>query len=444
MDDSLFITDETDAADDSTGPASAPAGRLRVVRPDRAQQRMQCLNLDALIADDHPARTIWMVVERLDLSAFEAAARSREAHAGRPVTDVRLLAALWLYATTRGVGSARELARLCEEHVAYQWLCGGVSVNHHTLADFRVSHEEALDTLFTQLLARLARKNVITVERISQDGTKVRLGAGASSFKGKDRLGELLTQAKAHVEELKGQGSKEDAGGHHARCRAAQERAARERVERIEAALKEMPMIEAVRAKKNGKPSGSAPAASTTDASARKMRMGDGGTRPAANVQVAADHGSRLIVGVSVTHAGTDHGQLEPMRDQIEKRTGLKVKEHVADGGFVTLAEVDAAAAADVTLYLPVPKPRDQETDRFAIRPGDSAAVAAWRRRMSEERSKEVYKQRAALVETINGDLKQHRGLRQIAVRGLGKIKCVVIWAALAYNVMHAASGLLA
>ncbi len=419
-------------------------GRLRVNAPDRHQMYWRSVVIDDLVPADHQVRVIWAFVERMDLSRFTGDMRAREGEPGRPLTDPRLLLALWLYAATEGVGSAREVERLCENHRAYQWLCGDVSVNYHTLSDFRTDHEAALDDLLAQMLAVLMHKKLVSVERISQDGTRVRASAGAWSFRGRRRLEALLGEAKTHVQELKRQMDGGEAVDISARKRAAQERAAREKVERIEEALAQLPEVEAAKQKKNGKPSRQEARVSTTDPDARRMKMPDGGVRPAVNVQVAADTSSRLIVAASVVNAGTDHGQIGPMRRQVETCTEGKVEEHLVDGGYVTLDEVNEAAQEQSRVYMPVPEPRNKETERYAARRGDTDAVAEWRERMGTEEGQAIYKQRAALSETINADLKTHRGLDRIMVRGLGKIRCVVLLSVLAYNLLHVGRELIA
>jgi len=349
---------------------------------------------------------------------------------------------------TDGVGSARELARLCTESNPYKWLCGGVSLNHHTLGDFRVGHAAALDALLTQVIASLVEKKLVSVHRISQDGTRVRACAGASSFRRKERLQLLLKQARAHVAELKGLlDDPEKSAGLAVKKKAAMERAARERQERVEAAIAQLPELEArqeklaKRVSKKDKAKGrlKEPRASTTDADVRVMKMPNGGFCPAVNVQIATDTTSRAIVGVEVINAGTDHQQLEPMRQQVEKRSGQKVEEHLADGGYLTFNDVDRADEQNVTLYLPPKPPRDPAKfgSEFQPRDSDSDAVNQWRVRMGSDQAKEIYKQRAATSETVNADLKTHRGLLQLTVRGLAKAQCVALWCALAYNLMH-------
>ncbi len=436
-----------------TSPNSAAAidahGDLRLRRPERAQviMRMECD--DDLIGQGHQARVIWSVVQKLDLWAFHEPIKAREGVCGRDTTDPALLIALWLYAATRGVGSARELARLCAESRPYQWLCGGVSLNHHTLSDFRVGHAKALDDLFTQVLASLVDKGLVKVQRISQDGTRVRACAGASSFRGEERLGELLKQSKAHVEELGALlDDPEKSATLSARHKAAQRRAAQERVERIEAAVAQLPEVKnkqqeaAIKAgdgEYGKKVKKGRPRVSTTDPDARVMKRGDGGFRPAVNVQLATDTQSRAVVGVDVSGAGSDKGLTEPMREQVQKRTGCKVEEHLVDGGYLKLDEIDTAAAQGVTLFVPPNVPRDPAKldQRYQPKPTDSEAQARWRERMGTDEAQKIYRQRAATIETINADLKTHRAMDRFLVRGMGKVKCVALWCALAYNLLH-------
>jgi transposase len=423
--------------------------RLRLA--DRQQVVLAAQCPDDLVEAEHPVRVIWQVVCRLDLGGFYQTIKAREGEAGRDSTDPRLLVALWLYAATDGVGSARELARLCTESRPYQWLCGGVSLNHHTLSDFRVGHGAALDELLTQVIASLVEKKLVSVHRISQDGTRVRACCGASSFRRKERLNLLLQQARAHVAELRCLlEDPEKSAGLGAKKRAAMERAAREREQRVQQAIAQLPALEARQAElakrvsKKDKAAGAAgklkePRASTTDAAVRVMKMPDGGFRPAVNVQIATDVDSRAVVGVEVINAGVDTDRLGPMREQVQERTGRKVGEHLADGGYLTLEDVEAAADQRVTLYVPPKPPRDPDKfgDAYQPRPTDSDAVKDWRQRMGGDAGKAIYQQRAATSETVNADLKTHRGLVQLTVRGLHKATCVALWCALAYNLMH-------
>jgi transposase len=441
--------------EEATGEAEAqePA-RLR--RPQRSQTEWAPRCLDDLIAPDHPARMMAKVVAGLDWSKFYQPIKAREGVAGRDSTDPELLVSLWLYGCVRGIGSARELARRCEESAPFLWLCGGVSVNHRMLSEFRTGNGEELDDLFTQVLVALVDKGVVKVSRISQDGMRVRVGAGSASFRSEERIGKLVEEVKQHVAELRRQvenaayGAKAEAK----RAEAALRRAA-EKLERLKAAEAELPEIKqqlAEAAKRAGKgKSGDKirnkiPRVSTTDAEARVMKMANGGFNPAVNAQLATDTESRVIVGVAVSKEGSDSGNLSaPMREQVEQRTGGKVEQQLLDGGYLKMEDIEAAHQQGVELFVP-PKPaRSEERKGHELdpKPGDSEAVQAWKQRMSSEAGKEIYKQRASTSETVNADLRQNRGLRQIHVRGHAKGLCVVLWCALAHNILYFGSKLL-
>jgi transposase len=418
---------------------AAERGAVRVLRPDRAQSLLQPEWLDELIPPDDLARTVWDVSGRLDLAAFEEPIQAREAHPGRPAIQPRLLVALWLYAYMNGVGNGRELDRLCGRHAAYRWLCGGVAVNYHTLNDFRVSHEAALQRLFTDVLAALLHADVVQVERVCQDGTRVRASANRASFRRRASLEACRAQAQAHLAAVTH--AAEPSAADTARRQAAQQRAAQERLARVEAALAELPKLEQIKERTRAdKPSKrNPPVASTTDPEARRMRLADGGFAPAYNVQIATDPRSRAIVAVDVTNHGTDHGEDAPLRAQIHRATGRRVREHIVDGGYFRRVAVEQAAAEQVALYAPLPATRPDGTV-CTRRAEDSPALAAWRARMSSPAGQAVYGLRAPTSETVNADLKTHRGLRAFPVRGLARCRCLALWAALAYNLRHFAT----
>lgn len=413
-----------------------PTGGLpRLLTAERRQVELRPCDLDSLLAPAHRARAVWELVERLDLAAFYAPIRARDGAAGRPATDPKVLLALWLYGTMEGVGSARELARLCEAHDVYRWLRGGVPLNYHTLSDFRTGHEAAVDELLTQVLAALTQTGLLQLERVAQDGMRVRASAGQSSFRRQPRLAQCLELAREYVATVKAAG--ERAEDPRAREQAARARAARERAARVEQALAELEKVKALRAQQTGgHRSKSEPRASTTDGEARTMRMGDGGYRPAYNVQLATATGSRVIVGVRVTNAGTDGGQAAPMLAEIARRTGHRPAEYLVDGGYATEAGVEEVNQQGTTVYAPAPHPPGI-ADPYAPRPHDSPAVAAWRQRMGTDEAQAIYRDRAATAETVNADLKTWRTLDRFLVRGLRKTLSVALWNVLAYNLLR-------
>jgi len=428
---------------------------VRLRRPERRQTAMLIQCPDDLVSATHPVRMVMSVVETLDLSRFHESIKARAGQAGRDATDPQLLVALWLYGCTRGIGSARELARRCDDSAAFRWLCGGVTVNHRLLSEFRTDHGAALDGLFTQVIASLVDKDIVQVSRVSQDGVRVRVSAGAASFRREERLEQLLQQARQHVDELRKQVDSPAYAALSERQRGARKRAAADKLERLQQAIAQLPQLkhkqaEAARRAGHGEIGeqirARQPRVSTSDAEARVMKMPNGGFNPAVNVQLAADTHSRAILAVEVSNEGSDNAGLSaPMRRQVEQRTGGKVQQQLIDGGYMRKDDIEAAHAEGVELFVP-PKPawgaRNQGRELEPKR-GDSEAVQAWKQRMATEEGKEIYKERAATSETVNADLRSYRGLTQLTVRGLEKVKCVALWCALAYNLMHFAQALL-
>lgn len=410
-----------------------PPGKPRLVHADRMQLRLESRNLDALVADDHRVRALWDAAQKLDLSAFHDKIRAREAHAGRPAIDPCILVTLWLYATSEGIGSARQLSRLCRQHDVYRWICGGIEVCHRVLSDFRIGHEKALDGLLTELIAVLMHAGVVTLTRVAQDGTKVRASAGAASFRREHSLKQCLTDAAQQVKDLRKQLDAEDETTDTRRVRAKQ-RAVEQRQQRVAQALEALEQIRDSRAR-NGKKA--EPRASTTDADARVMKMADGGFRPAYNMQIAVDVASRIIVGARATNSGGDMGQVEPTLEEIEARTGKRPADYLIDGGFAKLATIETLTDGGVCVFAPVMQ-SSKERDLAKRQREDSDAVAAWRQRMATDEAKETYRERAATIETTNADLKAHRGLERLRVRGIGKVTCALLWSVLTHNLMRA------
>jgi transposase len=429
---------------------------VRLRTPERRQMGWVTECLDDLVSEGHPVRMVMAVVEKLDVSRFCEPIKAREGQAGRDATDPLLLVALWLYASIRGIGSARELARRCEESAPFRWLCGGVTVNHRLLSDFRSDHGDALEELFTQVIASLVDQGLVGVSRISQDGVRVRVSAGASSFHREERLQELLQKAKQHVAELRQRlESPGQSAGLTARQKGARKRAAEEKQQRLEQAMAQLPELKrkqeeaekrAGQGQHGQKVRERQPRVSTTDPEARRMKMPNGGFNPAVNLQLATDTDSRAIVGVEVTNEGSDSvGLSEPLREQVEQRSGGRVEQHLLDGGYMRKQDIEQAHRQGVELFVP-PKPAKNPQNRgreLEAKRGDSDAVLAWKQRMASAEGKEIYKLRAATSETVNADLRSYRGLTQFTVRGLNKIKCVALWCALAYNLLHFGRALL-
>ncbi len=408
-------------------------GPPRVKMPERGQITMRMASLDDQLAPDHQARSIWEYVAKQDLGPLYAKVKAGSGIAGRSAHNPHVLLALWLYAVVDAVSSARHLAELCSEHIAYQWLCGGESPNAHTLSDFRVKQDGLVDRLLSESVARLRHVGLVTLEMVAQDGMRVRASAGSGSFHRIDTLEKMREEAQARVAALKAEADANPAAS-RTRKRAAQERAARERLERLDAALAEVEKVAAIPGKRREEIR-----VSTTDPQARLMKMADGGFRPAYNVQFATDTSSQVIVGVDAVNAGTDRGQASPMRDQVDDRYGNGPGTMLVDGGFVSLEAIDRLDRAGTVIVAPVPLPQDPRRDPHQPLPTDSPAVAQWRQRMGDPAIKILYHLRAATAECVNA-IARNRGLRQMTVRGTQKAGAIARWFALAHNVVRHAT----
>src|SRR5579872_776630 len=419
-----------------TTPQEPRIGTPRIARANRGQMEWRVVAVDGMLPEDHVARDVWAFVERLDLSALYGCVQAMEHQPGRPPIDPKILLALWIQAMLDGIGSAQEIDRFCRLHAAYRWICGGVSVNAHTISDFRRDNVETFQKVLVRSVAVLMHQGLVDLKRVAQDGMRVRASAGAASFRRRATLEECLQEADEHVKELLAADA--DDATASKRQRAARLRAAEDRKARIEEALRQMPEIEAKKeqAKKKNpkKPASRAEArASTTDPDARVMKMADGGFRPAHNVQFATDTKSQVIVGVDVNNSGSDHGNMSPMVEQIEANYGRRPAEMLVDGGFAVHHDIEKVSAAGTTVYAPVQQPRNPSCDPHVPKRGDSDEIAEWRTRMGTDEAKEIYKERAATAECINAQARG-RGLTQFLVRGTDQVLGVALLAAIAHN----------
>ncbi len=475
-------------------PTPTPATRpemARLYRPVRDQLEWMPRSLDSLLPLDHLARAIWQTLERLDLAAFYASIKAILGKAGHPTTDPKVLLALWLYATTEGVGSARRLDRLCDEHDAYRWLRGGVPINYHMLADFRVANQKALDDLLSEILASLMLAGLVTLRHVAQDGMRTRASAGAASFRSEETLLRCLEEARAQVARLAKEREAPDPAVSK-REQAARERAAREREARVAEAIRRLPEVKAAKARqgktlaKSKRAKVTKARVSTTDPDAQVMKMPNGGYNPALNLELASDVDSQVVVGVGVVTKGSDGGQAWPMLEQIKGRlekareiaaakgeaaletVEAAVKEvlgeasvevsraaeppieppieppkekpraleaYLIDGSFATRDDITKIEQAKTTVYAPTRAPRTTTSGRSKAdpRPDDSEEVATWRIRMGSEEARRVYRERAATAECVNAHARRF-GLTQLVVRGVDKVLSVLLLVAIARN----------
>lgn len=479
---------------------AAPAcGRARVKPIDRSQLSWRSVDVEKLIEQDHPARAIWDFTDRLALTSFYAPIQAIEGVAGRMPWDPRLLISLWVYAYSRGISSAREVARRCHYDPAFQWLCGLETVNHHTLSDFRVTHQSGLKELFVQMLAVLNAEGLVSLERVMHDGTKIRSDASRKSFHTEEALEKDLQAAREQVEALSTEQSDETT-----RQQAAQQRAARERQERVEKALKQLERISQTKAGAEKKKEARA---SKTDPEARIMKQPGGGYAPSYNVQFSTEASHKIIVAVDVSQQGNDYAQLVPAVEQIKENFQATPKQMVADGGFTSRENIMNMAARGIDFVGSLPDAEGQSSASVArgsytaefsgaafaydsvgdvyrcpagevlkadqrrklsgatqhlyrggaacqscrfkeqccpksqrrtlARLEESPEIDAFRQKMETLQAKEVYKKRAEVAEFPNAWIKEKLGVRRFRVRGLRKVKCEALWAALTYNIQQ-------
>ena len=470
----------------------------RVKPVDRSQLTWQMLDVERLIEPDHAARAIWELVGRMKLDGFYAPIEAVEGSAGRTPWDPRLLVSLWIYAYSRGISSAREIARRCTYEPAFQWLCGLGEINHHTLSDFRVDHDASLRELFVQVLGVLSAEGLVSLERVMHDGTRIKAFAGADSFRREERLKEHLKAARKQVEAM-GDPREEQPP----RKRAAQERVLRERQQRLEQALEE---VQKVREAKRPQDKEQA-RASESDPQARIMKQSNGGYAPSYNVQLSTEASHRIIVGTAVTQSRSDYGELIGAVLRVEQNLGRKPSQMVVDGGFTSRENIAAMADQGVDLigslgkesqhpgrrrgvaeeFYPEKFIYDAQQDIFRcpageilrhkgrdfrravvshqyrarteicracefrskccpgnvhhgrslIRTEHPPSIRRFSEKMQTQQAKNIYRQRGAVAEFPNAWIKDKLGLRQFRLRGLLKVGLEVLWAALTYNIQQ-------
>ncbi len=413
-------------------------GKFRWAQRDQLEWR--CESLNQQLPPEHPVRSLWAFVCKLDLSAWTSRVRSRQGSSGAPAIDPRILVALWLQATLDGVGSSRQLSKLCTEHLVYRWLCGGEAVNYHTLSDFRGSDPSWLEGVLAQSAAALLHANLADLTRVAQDGVRVRANAGSDSFRREPTLRDRLAEVEQQLAALKEQASR---GGAPSKSESARQRAAAERQQRLELALENLDELREINAQRRAskKKDPTQLRASMTDPQARKMKMADGGFRPAYNVQFATTTEGGVVVGVSVTQEGYDNNQLVPMLERIERLYGQRPQELLVDGGYVDAQQIEyAEKVLGVHILAPLRDVEDFQQrgqDPFARREHDGEGTARWRARMGTEAGKASYRWRAQIAEWVHARAR-NRGLRQFLVRGLKKALSSSLLFALAHNLTQA------
>jgi transposase len=426
---------------------------IRIRQAERRQTGFELVDLESLVVDDHPVRAVWSFVEGLDLQLFYDRIKARGEMPGRAATDPRILLGLWLYATADGIGSARALARLCEHHTIYRWICGGVGVNHTMLSEFRLDSGKFLDRLLTSSLAALMKEGLITLDEVITDGTKIRAAASRSSMRRRQTLVELEEKARTRVAELKRELEADSTAGER-RLSKRRLSAAEDRARRVAAALAKHPATapkeETDQTKRDEPPArgkgGKNPKqerVSTTDPEAPLMKMADGAVRPAYNVQVASACG--FVVAIDPVQRRNDRGLAPAMVAQVEQRCGKLPDRLLADTGAMTAADIVTIAQAHPSVQVFSPPPARKEASKPESkaryernRAAEPQCLKEWRARMDSEEGPAVYKRRSN-TEHVHARLK-NRGFGRMVLRGLAKVRIACLLHAVTHNLMWAIS----
>ena len=400
---------------------------------------MRFHSLDQLLDKDHRARVVWQYVESLDVEPLYGGFKAVDGEKGRNSIAPEIMLALWLLATIDSISSARELARRTTTDIAYMWICGDVSVNYHTLSDFRSNNAAYFEKMLVDTVTAMMCEGMVTLDTIAQDGMRVRASAGGGSFRRQPKLEQLHQQAQAHVEKLREESQDESKrSDNNARREAAQQRAATERAARINDALKQVQELHDQKEKRK-KGEGGKARCSTTDPDARRMKMGDGGTRPAYNFQFASDGDARVILGVEVTNSGSDRGEMAPMHEKVITTYGKVPGKQLVDSAFATKGDVttvEQAGTAVVSSIHGAEAMKKRGNDPHARNRDDTDEYAAFRKRMAQPEIQELYKQRPSMAEFPNAECR-NRGCRLLRVRGLEKVLSVALLYASTFNLMR-------
>jgi transposase len=417
-------------------------GRKSIRSPNREQIEFSIACIDDLLPAEHRARDVWEYVSSLDLSAFQSDIKVIEGNAGPRTADPRIFFALWLFGMLEGIVSARQIAKLCTMHHAYIWICGGVTINYHSLSDFRTNHVDKFRLLLQESIALMWKTGIFKPEVVAQDGTRVKANAGGNSLRRQPTLTQYLKEAEEYLDRL----NKEfiaNPGAATLREKSARQRAARERKERLEQAHHEMAKHKEERIKSCKKNHNSLSQkdlngmrTSTTDPECRKMKMGDGGYRPAYNVQFATSTDKKVILGVDVVNT-LDPGTLAPMMKIVRENLGEvgcpMPSKLLADSAYANKIDAEEAETNEVSLFSPPIS--NGKANATTPRKTDNSAMVNLRMRMNTDEAQVIYKERSSTAEFVNATSK-NKGMREFLVRGLNKVMSMALLYAIAHNMV--------
>jgi transposase len=405
------------------------------------------------LPENHLAYFVSDVVDNLDLTAIDAVYGNEKR--GQPPYNPQMMTKVLVYGYCVGVFSSRRIERRLGEDIAFRVLAAGNAPNFRTISDFRKIHLKTLEGLFEQVLKIALETGAMKIGRVALDGTKVKANASKHKAMSYDRMQEKEKQLRAEVKQLLEQAEAADAEedsryGKDLRGdelpselqrRQTRLNKIREAKRALEARARDKAAAEGADAEQ-ARPKNK-DQYNFTDPESRIM-MGPDGFVQAYNAQAAVEPGRQLIVGQAVTAAANDKEQLLPMIETVERQSGQRPEQVLADSGYCSeknLQQLDSDEDPErrVVGYIATERQKHgeyKEPCRRGPLPKGASRVDRMRRKLKTKAGKAVYAARKAIVEPVFGQIKQARGFRQVLLRGIDKVRGEWALVCLTHNIL--------
>jgi len=429
----------------------------RFVNVDRDTPYLLPPSVQDWLPENHLARFVVEIVERLDLGELNRAYGGRGSDAFPP----SMMVALLFYGYATGVFSSRQLERATFDSVAFRYVAGNRHPDHDTVANFRKRFLKELSALFVQILGVAQEMGVVKLGKVSLDGTKVHANASKHSALSWEHACKIEAQLKAEVEQLMrladegdqaeipdGMSVPEELKRREerltaiAQAKAQIEARAAERYAREKAAYEEkMAERQAKEASSGRKPGGRPPSepqpgphpkdqVNLTDADSRIMPTSDGGFEQAYNAQAAVDVETMLIVAQHISQSPNDKQEVEPVLEKLDAVADVvgKAEVLIADNGYFSADNVDECHAHQVEPYIAAGRESHYPPLAERLREplpvtDDASAVDRMKHRLRTAEGRQVYATRKCTVEPTFGIIKSVLGFRQFLLRGLRAVQ---------------------
>ncbi|HVH50148.1 MAG TPA: IS1182 family transposase [Candidatus Bathyarchaeia archaeon] len=370
-----------------------------------------------VLEPDHLCFFVRRVVQKLNLSVF----RDEYGAEGGPAYAPEMLVSVWLYAYALGLTSSRRLEQRIREDLAFRYLAAGAAPDHWTLNEFRRRHARGLNDLFTQVVEVARAAKMGKLGHVAIDSTRIAANASRNRMDTEQALRHARARIRRDIRRWQKQCDAEDPN------EGAGMEVGREALIRLEQQLEEIP-ARLERLHKAG-----VQKLSRTDADSRFLRERGGFTLGyTATLAVSEDH---LILAQRVSQAVTDNDLLVPLVEQVERECGQRPQRVSADSGFFSQQGLEQMERRKIDAYVP-----DSNLARWLNRGGRLRTTARaavhrrMRRKLRDPAGRRMYQRRKAIIEPVIGVLKQQRGMRRFARRGLRQVAVELALAATAYN----------